>query len=101
VSPAERREPQDCSVDVELETDLSRPMQSDAVADSLDYARVFEVIQELARAEEHALLERFAGRLEAELRRVLVFEGLVIRIRKLRPPLDGALEYAAVEIRRP
>ena len=101
VSPGERRNPQDCLVDVELESDLSRPMQTDDLQDSLDYARVFDVIQGLAREEEFALLERFAGRLEAELRRAVRFEGLVIRVKKLRPPLAGALDHAGIEIRRP
>ena len=101
VSPTERREPQDCLVDVELERDLSRPMQTDDLQDSLDYAQVFALIQRLACEEEFALLERFAGRLEAELRRTQQFRGLLIRVKKLRPPLDGVVDFAGVEIHRP
>lgn len=99
-SSAERRAPQDCLVDVELGTDLSQAMQTDDVRDSVDYARVFDIVQGLAREEEFVLLERFAGRLEAELRRTLRFDELTLRVKKLHPPLPGQLDYAAVEIRR-
>ena len=101
VSPEERRNPQDCLVDVELERDLSRPMQTDDLQDALDYAQVFDLVQGLALEEEYVLLEGFAGRLETELRRALRFDGLVLRVKKLRPPLAGSLDYAGIEIRRP
>ena len=101
VTPAERRDPQDCVVDVELECDLSRPMQTDELHDSLDYARVFEIVQGLAREGEFALLERFAGALESELRKVVAFDGVAIRVRKSKPPLAGSLDFAGIEIRRP
>ena len=101
VSPEERRNPQDCLVDVEIETDLTRPMRTDDLQDALDYSRVLDLIQGLAREQEYSLLERFAGRLEAELRRTLAFDGLVIRVKKLRPPLQGSLDYAGIEVRRP
>jgi dihydroneopterin aldolase len=100
VTPEERRVPQDCLVDVELERDLSRPMRTDDLHDSLDYSRVFGIVQKVAGTEEHALLERFAGRLEEDLRAGCTFAGLTIRVKKLRPPLPGALEYAAIEVRR-
>jgi dihydroneopterin aldolase len=101
VTSEERRIPQDCLVDVELGRDLSQPMRTDDLHDSLDYARVFEIVQGLAREEKFALLERFAGRLEDELRRSVEFSGLVLRVKKLRPPLAGSLDFAGVEIRRP
>ena len=100
VSPEERRVPQDCVVDVELGCDLSRPMQTDDLHDSLDYARVFEIVLGLARDGEFALLERFAGRLESELRAAMVFDALTLRVRKMKPPLAGALDFAAIEIHR-
>jgi len=101
IAPEERLEPQDCLVDVELEYDLSRAARSDDLRDSLDYSRVFECVQTLAGAGEYSLLERFAGRLEAEIRSRMRCGAVVIRVKKLRPPLAGAVDYAAVEIRRP
>ncbi len=101
VTPAERRVPQDCVVDVELDRDLSRAMQTDELHDSLDYARVFEIVLGLAREGEFALLEGFAGALEKELRRAIAFDDLTIRVRKSKPPLAGSLDFAGIEIHRP
>jgi dihydroneopterin aldolase len=100
VSPDERREPQACLVDVELQRDLSRPARTDDVRDTIDYSRVFNLVLELSRKEQFALLERFAGRLEEELRRAERFDAVVIRVKKLRPPLPGCLDHAGIEIRR-
>jgi dihydroneopterin aldolase len=101
VTPEERRKPQDCRVDVELEADLAHAARTDDVRDTIDYAAVFDVVRNLARDEEFALLERFAGRLEEELRRSTHAGALVIRVQKLRPPLPGVLDFVGVEIRRP
>ena len=100
VTAEERRQPQDCRVDVEIETDLTAAAQSDDLRDTLDYATVFDLVRGLARDEEFALLERFAGRLEVELRRSKISGPLVIRVRKMQPPLPGGLDYAGIEIRR-
>ena len=100
VSAEERGRPQDCRVDVEIEADLAAAAQSDDLRDTLDYSAVFAAVVGLARAEEFALLERFAGRIEEELRRFIPTGAVVIRVEKLRPPLPGALDYAGVEIRR-
>lgn len=100
VSRAERQVPQECLVDVELGCDLTAAARSDDVNDTIDYSRVFDLLQGLSRDEDFALLERFAGRLEEEIRRIVPFETLLIRVKKLHPPLVGSLEYAGIEIRR-
>ena len=101
VSERERRSPQECRVDVELERDLAPAMRSDDLQDALDYAQVFAIVLELAREKEFALLEGFAGALETALRRHCQFAGLTIRVKKLHPPFDGELDYAGIEVRRP
>jgi len=101
VSPQERHEPQDCLVDVELEYDLSRAARTDDLQDSVDYARVFALVQHVSSVEEFALLEKFAGRLAEEIRHSVPCETMLIRVKKLHPPLAGRLAYAGVELRRP
>ena len=101
VSPEERREPQDCLVDVELEFDLSRAARTDDLLDTVDYSRVFALVQHLSRSEEFALLERFAGRLAEEIRHSVQCETMLIRVKKLHPPLAGSLAFAGIELRRP
>ncbi|HZL86333.1 MAG TPA: dihydroneopterin aldolase [Candidatus Krumholzibacteria bacterium] len=99
VSPEERRDPQDCRVDVEMECDLARAARTDDLHDTIDYSRVFDLVQGLSREEEFALLERFAGRLAEEIRRIVHCETILIRVQKLHPPLVGSLAFAGVEIR--
>lgn len=101
VAPAERQQPQECLVDVEVERDLSRAARTDDLHDTLDYSQVYDLIQRLSQDGEYALLERFAGRLEEELRRDLASKSLRIRVKKLRPPRVGLVDYAGIEIRRP
>lgn len=99
-SKEERGRPQDCLVDIELTCDLRKAAISDDLRDSVDYARVFELVQQLARTESYTLLERFAGRLEEELRRASQYESVVIRVKKVKPPLPGELDFAGIEISR-
>ena len=101
VSPEERREPQDCLVDVELESDLSRAARTDDLLDTVDYSRVFALVHQLSSSEEFALLERFAGRLAEEIHHSVRCEAMLIRVKKLHPPLAGPLAFAGVELHRP
>jgi dihydroneopterin aldolase len=100
VSSEERAVLQECLVDVELETDLQRASQSDQLKDSLDYSAVFQAVHDVAHEKRYRLLERFAGVLEERLRRDFSLDGVVLRVKKLNPPLDGPLEFAGVELRR-
>jgi dihydroneopterin aldolase len=100
VTSEERRDPQDCLVDVELECDLSRATRTDDLQDTLDYSRVFDLVQGLSREEEFVLLEGFAGRLEKEIRSTMRFDSLLIRVKKLHPPLPGPVDFTGIEIRR-
>lgn len=59
----ERVAPRPLVLDLALETDLGPAAQSDAVADTVDYAQVQASVLKLAETEAPQLLERFAGRL--------------------------------------
>lgn len=100
VSLEERRRSQECLVDVEMGQDLTRATQSDDLNDTLDYGRIYDLVQLLARSETFALLERFVGRLEEELRQSFDFKSITIRAKKVKPPLAGSVDYAGVEIHR-
>ncbi len=61
VTDAERRQAQPFDVDVWLEVDLSRAARSDRIADTLDYAGVYQSIVDAVENTSHELLERLAG----------------------------------------
>lgn len=100
VTSEERAVLQECLVDVELETDLQLASQSDQLQDSLDYSAVFQAVHDVAQEKRYRLLERFAGALEERLRRDFSLQGVVLRVKKLNPPLDGPLEFTGIELRR-
>lgn len=96
--PYEREVPQEFRVDVDLTGDFSVAERSDALADALDYTRVyatvrgiittrrFNLLEALARAIADALLSGFERISEAR-----------VRVRKMQPPLNG-VGSVAVEV---
>ena len=101
VSDEERADEQQIDVDVELEVDLAPAGQSDDLAQTVNYAKVFKACREIVEEGSFHLLEAIA---EAIAGRVLADYALVnavtVRVRKPGVPIDGRLEYAGVEIER-
>lgn len=100
VSQEERSFPQECLVDIELVIDLDQAARSDALQDTLDYEAVFNTVHEVGREKQYCLLEGFAGALYERLRQAHSFESVLIRVKKLKPPLDGPLEFAGIQLHR-
>lgn len=101
VTAEERATPQPFEVDVELVTDLQPAGVEDDLARTVDYGAAFEICRELVEATNFRLLEAIAEGLAHELLRAFPrLSEVVVRVRKLRVPLEGDLAYAQVEIRR-
>ena len=86
-------------VSLSVEADLSRPMVSDDVADTINYAALYEVVaREMDQPSK--LLEHVAGRIA---QRVLadfpLVDALSIRITKCNPPMGADSKGASVELR--
>jgi 7,8-dihydroneopterin aldolase/epimerase/oxygenase len=101
VSDAERAEPQQIDVDVELEVELASAGTSDDLADTVNYSRVFDACREIVEERSFKLLEAIA---EAIAARVLAdfppVAAITVRVRKPGVPIDGRLDYAGVAIER-
>jgi dihydroneopterin aldolase len=101
VTAEERATPQPFEVDVELVTDLQPAGAEDDLARTVDYGVAFTICREVVEATTFRLLEAIAEGLAHELLRALpTISEVVVRVRKLRPPLEGHLAFAGVEIRR-
>ena len=86
-------------VSLDVDADLSQPVMSDAVADTVNYAALYDVVaREMEQPSQ--LLEHVAGRIA---QRVLddfpQVESLSIRITKCNPPMGADCKGASVEIR--
>lgn len=91
----EKVEPQPFEVDVLLHADLSRSAESDALADTVDYSAVHELVGAIVTGPSFDLIEALAG---AIARAVLaatdpaVVDAVEVRVRKPEAPLDGELD---------
>ncbi len=97
----EKERPQPFEVDVELALDLGDAGTRDDLAATVDYGAVFEVARRAVETTTHDLVEAIA---ESIARDVLAgwpaVDEVVVRVRKMQPPIDGSLAWAGVEVRR-
>jgi 7,8-dihydroneopterin aldolase/epimerase/oxygenase len=99
--PDEVAHDQPLEIDVDLLCDLRAAAGSDRLADTIDYSSVCATVEETATASRVALLEHLAGRIAAGVLDIDPrVEGVVIAVRKLRPPVPHHLATAGVRIER-
>lgn len=99
VSAAERRMRRPVSVDLEVERDLVAAGRSDRIADTIDYQRFYDVVAEIASAQEHRLVEALAERIAAAILARFEVRAVTVVVRKPKP-VAGVLDFAGVRIRR-
>ncbi len=88
-------------VDVDLYCDLSVAAESDSLRRTVDYEKVYGVIQEITLTKKRFLLEALAGTIaRGLLREFYNLEAVTVRIRKPHPPVKGVVDYVEVEMSR-
>ncbi|MCA1813865.1 MAG: dihydroneopterin aldolase [Halobacteriales archaeon] len=95
----ERSAPQTLEVDVELWLPLREAGTRDELKATLDYSQAFEAARGAIDAQAWHLLEAIAEEVARRCRELGAQE-VVVRVRKLNPPLPGTMEYAEVEMWR-
>ena len=106
VLPHEKVEAQPFEVDVVLHADLSEGARTDALAATVDYAALFDLVRAIVTGPSFDLIEALA---EAVARAVLaatdprMVDAVEVRVRKPQAPIDGELDTveAALLRRRP
>ncbi len=98
VMAQERRVGNDYEVDVRLHVDVEKAMVSDDVADTVNYAEVFQVVRR-QMACPGALVEHVAGRIaQALLDQWPQVADVTIALTKCNPPMGADCQGAAVEL---
>jgi len=98
VMEQERRVGGEYLVSLRVEADLSRPVVSDAVEDTVNYAALYEVVAH-EMAQPSKLLEHVAGRIGARVLEAFPsVEALSIRIMKCNPPMGADSMGASVTL---
>lgn len=85
-------------VNVKIETDFLKAMDSDDVNDTLNYAEVYALVK-VEMQQPSDLLEHVAGRIFNKLKQTFPqIKMLEVRLAKLNPPIVGEVEMAEIVI---
>ena len=98
VLPQEQLTGNDYIINVRASYDISRAMQTDDVADTLNYAEVYNIIKEEMNIPSK-LIEHVAGRIADRLMdSYSQISSIMLRITKCNPPMGADCNGAGVEI---
>ena len=98
VMPQERKVGADFTVSLRVGVDLSLPVESDDVADTLNYATLYEVVKQQMEIPSQ-LLEHVAGRVgKAVMDTLPQVTGVDVTLTKLNPPMGADCAGASVEL---
>ncbi len=98
VAPQETLVGNEYTLTLRLETDIARAMQTDNVADTLNYAEVFRAIREEMEIPSK-LLEHVSGRIVRRLFHDFpTLEHIDLKLSKRNPPMGADITSAGVEI---
>lgn len=87
-------------IDLDLETDLSHPAQTDRLDDAVDYQQAYQVVQK-AMEEKSYLLENIGKRiLHALFLEMKGITGARVKIRKMNPPMGGPIGSVGITMYR-
>ena len=101
VFPEERREGQTFYLDVELALDLKPAGKSDALAQTVNYAEVFSLAEQLMEEARCELIETYAEQLAEEI--FAYFDSVhwvKVTVRKPQAPMEGTFRAVGISIER-
>lgn len=86
-------------IDVELKLDLEAAGKTDSLSDTVNYAKVYDIVRTIAEESQYKLIEKLAG----EINRALLsafsqVESVKTTVHKPEAPIPGILEEAAVTL---
>lgn len=83
-------------VDLYVEADLSKPMESDDLNDTINYQAIYRIVKEQMSIKSH-LLEHLAKRILDILHKEFPnIKKSFVKISKLNPPVGGKIEKVSV-----
>ena len=100
VPEAERHVGGHYEIDATLGCTLANPGRTDALADTVNYAKVVARIVEIGTQQSFQLIEALAEKIAAVILEQFAVDEIHLIVKKLHPPIDQPIEYFAVEIFR-
>ena len=99
VRPAERAQPQEFKVDLEIEADLGEAGRTDRLVDTVDYTQARAAAKAVIEGEPMKLLESLAAAIAQRVLELPRVEAVSVRVAK-RPASMQPIDAAAVSIKR-
>lgn len=88
-------------VDLEMETNLDVPAESDQLSDAVNYQQAYQLIKQEMRRTKSKLLENIGKRmLDALFSEMHGIEKATLRIRKMYPPMGGPIKSVGITMSR-
>jgi dihydroneopterin aldolase len=98
VMPQERVTGGEFVVSIEVKCDIGRAVMTDDVADTVNYAEIFKIVNREMQ-QPSCLLEHLAGRIgECIFREIEGISEMRLKVQKVNPPMGGQCEGAAVSL---
>lgn len=94
----ERREGNLFTVDFKGEVDISKAAETDALEDTLDYGKIYDIVAEQMRTPSN-LLENVVYRIASAISREFPYIGqFSVRVSKRNPPVSGTAAWSRVTL---
>ena len=98
---SEREVGQKFEVDLELSADLNKGIATDNLEATINYEKIYDLVEEIVVENEYNLLETLANHIVTEvLENFDGVEEVMVRIRKPKVPVQGIIDYVEVELVR-
>lgn len=94
VYPEEKLTKQDLMIDLRLETDFSKSVESDSLHDTLDYDKIASLCQTIANQQHYHLIETLANRIAQHILKEFPVHSVNIKVKKLQGLPDAKYAYA-------
>lgn len=88
-------------VDLEIETDMSKPAESDSLEDAVNYQVAYRLVKEAMKQHKSNLLENIGKRiLDSIYLELDGIDAVTVTIRKMNPPMGGPIKNVSVRMTR-
>ncbi len=98
--PYEKKYGQEFVVDVEISADLSRSGKTDALPDTVDYVKAYEMVLDIGTNTKCNLLEALAERIAEKLLAFKKVKAVKVRVKKPKNLIGGMITSTGIEVER-